>query len=285
MDEFRLLVAATRYVWLPSLLASARVLPVAHDHGLDAPDAANCDQVAWWAPMEHAARLARAGVPLDLSAPGPAWLASVPRDLTGRAVWAGTLADYTAGDGPDAGWVKPAEAKVERLPAQWATRTQTVALAAAAGLPGEAWLQVCPERLVLREEHRAFIVDGDVVAMSPYLDADAASWDAAWTGRTDLDVDGAAAFARQCAARLSLPRGVVIDVARDVDRGWVLLEANPAWASNPYGADPVGVVRTILAANSLDPGWMWRPDRWLVQQAARKRPLTVCTPTWSPISS
>lgn len=228
-----LLIVVTHRRWLVEQFADAATIRVVGDAGLDAPLVPPDWQTSWWAPMEHATRLRHAGIGMPLSAPGPDWLSNVPVKLTGRKVWTGTLADYRTGAGPNHGWAKPAEFKCVGFPAQWLpSRDDVLAVAAHAGIPEESVLQLTSTRLDLVEEHRMFIHKQHVVASSPYLDARADTWDPAWDARTDLHAQDAHAFAAAVLAATALPDGAVLDVGLCSDGTWVVVEANPAWASN-----------------------------------------------------
>lgn len=90
-------------------------------------------------------------------------------------------------------------------------------------------------------EYRLFLLDGAVHTGSRYgLD-----------GRLEpgpVDADAAAFGAEVAAAEAAnLPGAVVVDVGR-TDRGWAVIEANGAWGSGCYAADPDRVLDVVLAA-------------------------------------
>lgn len=171
--------------------------------------------------------------------------------------------------------MKLAEAKCEQFPARWYDDTAHAAAdLAAAGIPGDAVLNLSG-RLELVEEHRLFVLRGEVVAHSPYrtLDGDYEPEMMSFSG----PVMGT--IGQQIVDRIGrgmLPDGAVVDVGRTAKGDWVVIEANPAWSSAPYDADMRGVLECVLASQTLSAqGWPWRPDPWLVQEANRKRPLRV----------
>lgn len=279
-------------------VGAAGRFPVLADMGLDVPVVEG--SVAWWAPAEHVARLAVAGVHLDLAAPGPRWLADLDVSLTGRVVWAGRLADIA--DAPRSGWAKPAEAKVEALPARWWDAIADFAeAAAAAGVSGDAWVQVCPTDLDIVEEHRCFVAYGHVVASSPYLLADGSTYEPGWEDREDLATSAARTFATEVVAALgdNQPVAYTLDVARSASGRFVVLEGNPAWCSGFYGAALDAVVDAVVASSwtpqvasdvpvgerctSRHGRFAWVPDAVLVQRAARLPILAPFTPSWSRI--
>jgi hypothetical protein len=118
------------------------------------------------------------------------------------------------------------------------------------------------------EEHRCFILDGRLVASSPYLQFGRPSW-SRFNAR-----DGAAPLpegAREVCGRLlsttdiPLPPAFVVDVGLVRDRGWAVVEYNPAWCSSLLGGDPVAVLpvlerasRTRRAVGASDRRWVMR---------------------------
>lgn len=282
-DEM-IVCSRVRWPFEDMVAGAAGRFPVRHDFGFDVPALAPAATVAWWTPAEHAARLLRAGVEMHLSAPGPTWLAEAPEHITGRPVWAGTVADLARA--PRSGWAKPAEAKIDDLPAAWYDDTADFAAAVRqAGLPGDAWVQVSPARLDLAEEHRCYVRAGVVRTASPYLLADGSTWEPGFDERTDLHHAEARAFARHVVGDLGegQPGAYVLDVGLVASGAWVVVEANPAWCSGTYGADLVEAVDTVVASSatrlagtggaSPHGRWAWRPDPCLVAAAERKPSL------------
>jgi hypothetical protein len=89
-------------------------------------------------------------------------------------------------------------------------------------------------------ELRTFVLDRQVRAWSAYAAFEEA---AACAG----DRREGLAFARRVAAdrTVDLPRAVVLDVGRVRERGWAVVEANPALASGIYGCDPAAVLEVL----------------------------------------
>ncbi|MFD5344215.1 ATP-grasp domain-containing protein, partial [Streptomyces anulatus] len=60
----------------------------------------------------------------------------------------------------------------------------------------------------------------------------------------------ALAFGRDvlAAAGKTLPSAIVVDVGRDDEGRWAVIEANAAWASGCYSADPDRALETVLRA-------------------------------------
>lgn len=103
------------------------------------------------------------------------------------------------------------------------------------------------------QEFRLFLLDGEIRTGSQY----------ATFGRLDAapleghrDEAGIRDFARRLteACGATLPSGVVVDVGRMWGRGgrdterWAVVEANMAWFSNVYAADPAGALDVVLRA-------------------------------------
>ncbi|MGW2280197.1 ATP-grasp domain-containing protein [Streptomyces sp. NPDC001770] len=91
-------------------------------------------------------------------------------------------------------------------------------------------------------EYRLYVLDGAVHTASRYAER----------GRLRLGepspdalVFGADLLA---AASDSLPSAIVVDVGQDADGGWSVIEANAAWASGCYAADPERALDTLLRA-------------------------------------
>ena len=274
------LVVATTRRWVADDFAApcARAgLELVHSWGLDVPDLTGRTP-AWWTPTEHAARVLASGTNLPLIAPGPLWLSRVPQRLTGRRVWSGTV--DTLKHAPAAGWCKPAEMKVEALPSQWWDRTSAFAAAcASAGLPGDSAVQVASRRLDIVEEHRTFVLHGEVVATSPYL-VDGVTWTEDMTDDRRLHHQDAAAFAGDVCTTMRYDQApaYTLDVALTREGRWVVLEANPVWSSASYGADLDAVLAATTAGTDHaghHPDWAWQPDPHLLARADRQARLPV----------
>ncbi|MFH9395982.1 ATP-grasp domain-containing protein [Streptomyces sp. NPDC017556] len=91
-------------------------------------------------------------------------------------------------------------------------------------------------------EYRLHLLDGAVHAAGQYAES----------GRLRLGpAEGdALAFGREvlAAAGETLPSAIVVDVGRDDEGRWAVIEANAAWATGCYSADPDRSLDTVLRA-------------------------------------
>lgn len=288
----RTLHVVTHRRWVADDLAAAAALThagtapetrVRHHLGLDVPEIADGD--ALWAPMEWAARARHAGALLHLSDPGPRFLTTVPAQLLGREVHACAVWDLVAGDGPEEGFFKPANVKIDRVSARWWAREEFLTAVHDAAMPPSSRVLWTTTRLDIVEEHRIFVLDHQPATSSIYLRHDTHTPHDARVTHTwheqMLDPRRAQAqeFASTVLAELagSVPASFVLDVALLADDSWVVLEANPTWCSAQYGADLGAVIDSLFAACSTPAGspWAWTPDPYLAQQARLQRLLPL----------
>lgn len=284
------LAVHTDRAWLVADLAAAGTAIIRQDHpwAQEPPR----DGEAIWAPGGWATRMAKTGYHLPLQSTGGHWLqelSALHPGLLGRTVLHGTVAGLPArwamlGQGPL--FAKPAEAKIEALPARvYSSPDDLLEAVGQAGYP-DTLRVIASEPVGFGPEFRCFIADGTVKAASYYWDE---STHLAWDGYTgsdgeptaDLpDATDAARFAGHVArvaiedGALGLPDGVVLDVARLRDHDgtlgrWVVIESNAAWSSNPYHADAAGVIAAVLASQrpGSDERFRFRPDPVLLERA------------------
>ncbi|WP_405193745.1 ATP-grasp domain-containing protein [Streptomyces anulatus] len=163
------------------------------------------------------------------------WLARLPRALTQRDIRATTISEAYRLRRP--AFVKSPNDKSisalvyadgSRLPGPDAVDPATVVLVS--------------NVMTFEVEYRLHLLDGAVHAAGQYAEA----------GRLRLGPpDGEAlAFGRDvlAAAGKTLPSAIVVDVGRDDDGRWAVIEANAAWASGCYSADPDRALETVLRA-------------------------------------
>ncbi|WP_032796275.1 ATP-grasp domain-containing protein, partial [Streptomyces sp. HCCB10043] len=163
------------------------------------------------------------------------WLARLPRALTQREVRAMPIGEAYRLRRPafvkspnDKGISALVYADGSRLPGPDAVDPATVVLVS--------------DVMTFAVEYRLFLLDGAVHTASQYAEA----------GRLRLGPPTAAAlaFGREvlAAAGEALPSAVVVDVGRDTEGRWAVIEANAAWASGCYEADPDRALDTVLRA-------------------------------------
>ncbi|MFD7674826.1 ATP-grasp domain-containing protein [Streptomyces anulatus] len=163
------------------------------------------------------------------------WLARLPRALTQRDIRAMTIGEAYRLRRP--AFVKSPNDKSipvlvyadgSRLPGPDAVDPATVVLVS--------------DVMTFAVEYRLHLLDGAVHAAGQYAEA----------GRLRLGPpDGdALAFGRDvlAAAGKTLPSAIVVDVGRDDEGRWAVIEANAAWASGCYSADPDRALETVLRA-------------------------------------
>lgn len=258
--------------WLADEFSAAAPddLIVLHDLGLVMPE--NIASTAWWCPMQYAARLLASGAPPRFTAPGPRFTAELPAGVLGRTVTACRLGDLRRAG---TRWVartvhaKIAEAKLATVPSQvYRNVGEFIETASNAAVSDNSIVQLS-DTVDMDVEARCFVMDRRVVAASVYLDHGTA-----WDGLPGPgDTSWATGFATGVVASIRRqPRAYTLDVARLRDGRPVVVEANPAWSSNPYHCDLRVVTSAVLASQAGSPWsrWRWRPDPAI---AARQYPL------------
>ncbi|GGM12496.1 ATP-grasp domain-containing protein [Nakamurella endophytica] len=272
MDVDRLVLYARHADTAAALAAAAErlhlaVVPVTADPEsvVRALSAGAAERTAIRAPGGLVAAALSRGAPVELAGPTPAWFAGLDAAVTGRR-WMlcdpATAAAELRG-GPR--FVKPADAKLPDFPAQRMHDPGELARAVAAVGAGPGMqLLVTAGWLRIDSEYRVFCCDRQVAAASAYRVQDEPWSPLLHTHRASFHVE-AAAWAAGLLRDLpdaAVPPAAALDVARLDDGRFVLLEANNAWSAGPYGCDPDGVLRCVLAARpaGLDDPFRWRPD-------------------------
>ncbi|MFE9045277.1 ATP-grasp domain-containing protein [Streptomyces sp. NPDC007818] len=200
----------------------------------------------WYGGPVAGARLAgRLG--FALLEPSDGWLAALPEEFTGRQVRVGTIADAWAIDRPT--FVKPPRDK--SFPADVYTDGSRLSHDLDPAAP-----VLLSDVVTFAAEYRLFLLDGRIAAASRY----------AVFGRLDPSPLGTDRADRSTAAELTefadrlvataghtLPSAVVVDVGQLLDpyrpgHRWAVVEANMAWFSHAYTADPARVLDVVLRA-------------------------------------
>lgn len=246
------------------------------DWGWEVPAAIlDANSVSWWMPAEHAARIQRAGFAMNLTAPGPDWLTTVDRSLTGRSVFASTVSELTKRAPDNMVFIKPAEAKIEGFEAAWRSVPETMDICEDLKLPADSFVQWTDTLMNINHEYRFYVLDGTVRTGSPYLTNGITYYD----GALDLKGKEAKEFADYALKNIPhQPQAYTLDVGwNSFTDSWVVIEGNPAWCSGLYGCDPSEAIKVIeVSCNaSPDDDFIWNPDAFLLAKANRKVLLQI----------
>jgi hypothetical protein len=104
------------------------------------------------------------------------------------------------------------------------------------------------EPVIWDVEFRCFVLDRKCVTLSPYLIGGelARTAEGEWKAEEAVLAEATGFIERVLRdERTKVPPAVVIDVGIIRDRGWALVEANPAWGSGIYGCDPATVLQVV----------------------------------------
>lgn len=95
-------------------------------------------------------------------------------------------------------------------------------------------------------EYRYFVLNGEVVASSPYL----ALGRAVWRSAKGAGAPGGRTVAESVCAALGAgcPPALVVDVGRIEDRGWAVVEFNPIWSAGLLAARADSVLPALRRA-------------------------------------
>jgi hypothetical protein len=265
-DYERLYVVASGRRLAENLAANTRI-PIRYTLGLDAAQLGR--PAAFWCPQVWAARLLAGGATHPFLSPGPVWLARIPQQFLGRRLRSGRLGDLLGHD-----WHRPLfvrAAEYESFPFSARIHPDAASLRAyvEAAFPGRplaelrALATIVSQPAEFVQEFRCFIAEGQVTAASQYLPRQGDS-NAPWQshGSQDADTADARRFAHDVCDAMGQDQapGYTLDVGRLADGHWAVVEANPAWSSDPHHGDPDGAVASVLASQRRCNEWAWRPD-------------------------
>lgn len=181
---------------------------------------------------------------LVLLEPSIDWLTSVTYKYLSRQIEFMTLGSARLLDSP--AFVKPADGKIFE-PKVYATGKD---------LPSEA--QVDQDISVIRSgimdfrlEVRCFVLDRKLMTLSPYWREGelARSADDQWPFLLHEETE-ARTFAESILSdtTVPLPPACTLDVGKNIDGTWAIIESNPCWGAGLYGCDPSQVLQTIRSA-------------------------------------
>jgi hypothetical protein len=228
-------------------------------------------ETVWWAPGAWVASARKAGVDLPLMSCGPYWLDRLPSRYRGRSVVTQALHTWTDGQIDAPVFVKLAEAKLEGFEARVFGGRYLASNLRQFHLPPDTLIQV-QAVVEFFAEIRFFIAFGQIVAWSYYRIDDMiwgseqfahtmSSSENAWI-RADW-LDEMRRVVRDVLDDVPVPPGFVLDIGVTRSGQPLVIEANAAWSSGPYDADPAGVFKAIRAAHDFDqqhPDWAWQPN-------------------------
>ncbi|OHU47272.1 hypothetical protein BKG82_26840 [Mycobacteroides chelonae] len=253
MRPFRVV---TRKNWLADLF---KPFGAVQDFGFDIdPDTA--PETYWWAPGAWVASASKTGVDLPLLSCGPYWLDRLPWCYTGRDIRTAALGDLPK-ESTRPLFVKLPEAKTDSCPAQIYDTPQLAETWRGFGFPDNTLVQ-WQSVVEFVTEARFFIADGAVAASSLYRHKDW-MWGADDTPhlRSEMRTMDRFVGAVLNDQAVAYPPGFVLDVGITQSGEARVVEANAAWSSGPYDADPAGVVAAIKASHDhrdVHRKWRWR---------------------------
>lgn len=228
------------------------------------PDTSHYEKTCYWMSGGYAARMRRIGLASNLTAPGQSWLSTVDESLTGREIVTDTFSAMPSGIPL---WAKPAEAKIDSVVAGKYTKDDIALSIKVDNIPSSTLFQWTESIMSINHEHRFFVADGKVMTGSPYL-IDGVVYHSTMTSPY---YDDAYKAAKRVVKALgdNQPPAYTLDMGRNENtKQWIIVEANPAWSSGPYGCDPREILKTLdVACNSTDSRWAWEPADYLVQRA------------------
>lgn len=238
------------------------------------PDLAEYSMTCFWASGGYATRMRRAGLAPYLVAPGQQWLSTVDEKLLGRRVVTESVLSFEEsrklGDGRKI-FAKPAEAKVEALKASVYSVGEVLDILRDETIPRDTLIQWTENILPLNYEHRFFIAHGKVYTGSPYL-IDGEVYHSTMVSPCYNEAMRAVENFIELLGD-GKPPAFTLDVALREDTGeWVIVEANPAWSSGIYGAEPDKVLEVLEVACNAgrepeNKDWLWTPAEYLVNLA------------------
>jgi hypothetical protein len=122
------------------------------------------------------------------------------------------------------------------------------------------------EPVVFEVEYRFFVLERAIATGSIYIRGGqiARGGEGEWPA-DPADTEAATAFLQTMLRdpSVEVPAAVVVDVGRIQDRGWAVVEANPAWASGLCDADPLAVLGVLRRASVPRAALVEADRRWV----------------------
>jgi hypothetical protein len=199
---------------------------------------------------------------LSLLEPRLDWIAKLPAELRNRNIQYTTLVE--ARTIQKASFIKPADNKIfeARVYANGAELPP-------AGIFPENEPVLIAEPVPWDVEFRCFVLDGNVQTLSPYWrNGHSAQTDEEQWPANDEETEAALAFAGSVLTshRDTLPPAVVLDVGVIRDRGWSVVEANPAWASGFYGCEAEQILPVLKRCCHRKSKLTKEDQRWVLER-------------------
>jgi hypothetical protein len=189
-------------------------------------------------------------------------LTRLPLEFRLRAVEYGTFRDLSRLKAP--AFIKPADPLNKAFDAGVSANVRDIRVPK--GVDGGTPVLVA-EPVQWLAEYRCFILEGEVAAMSPYLSFGRPVWRPFGQGGEGArECSHVRAFCERLFSQshVAFPPAFVMDVGLIEDRGWAVVEFNPAWCSGLLGADPRRVL-AVLRRACQDAAKLSAADRvWLV---------------------
>lgn len=247
------------------------------DFGFDVSEESAANDL-WWASTYWVGQAKSAGVNIPLLSCGPRWLYTLPKKWTQRKVFVGAPVDVRAfvlEEKLPKIHVKLPELKLDNFPAAVMTVAELEHVLDNSPVISDGTLIQVSEVINLRSEARFFIAHGKVHALSWYrlagktFDSDdftESLESSMFADLVDKEMREMYALAVDVAANADAPPGYVLDVGvlNKHGRVPVVVEANAAWSSSPYGADIYGVMEAVEAAHDFEgvhQKWAFNPNQ------------------------
>jgi len=225
------------------------------DFGWDIdPDTAM--NTVWWAPGAWVASAAKAGVHLPLMSCGPRWMDTLPYRYKGRAVVTAELQSIRHWAFKPEVFLKLPEAKLDDCPAKvYRTTHMADTFKQFDHYPPETLVQIQdPMKFVI--EARFWVAHREIVAESLYKIGDMIWGYEAFDSTATQVMKSGGVYRRMRALAETVINDVMVAPGHTLDIGWTrdgpfVVEANAAWSSGPYNADPEGIFKAIVASHDF----------------------------------
>jgi ATP-grasp domain-containing protein len=118
-------------------------------------------------------------------------------------------------------------------------------------------------------EFRCFVLEREVQTISIYSRRGelAEGEDDTWSA-SEAEIEGVIRFSARLLqdAVVDMPPAFVMDIGQITNRGWAVVEANPAWASGIYGCDPAKILAVLKCACLKREVLSASDSRWVLER-------------------